>query len=181
LAAQMAGKGRVVACDVSQGRLRRAKERLKRAGIDNVEPRVMSSERDRWVGKQKGKFDRVLIDAPCSGTGAWRRNPDARWRSVDLAELTALQARILDSAARLVKPGGRLIYVTCSLLPEENEAQVERFLAETPGFRTIDPSPAYQDLTGQPPPGQGLGPFIQLTPASTGTDGFFIAMLERTA
>lgn len=177
LAAMMAGKGRIVASDVSKGRLDRAKQRIKRAGVDNVEPRQLSSARDKWVGRQKGKFDRVLIDAPCSGTGAWRRNPDARWRQVDLDELTALQSEILTSAARLPKPGGRLVYVTCSLLPRENEDRIERLLAETEGYRVVDLTDEWRALTGHDMPEPG--PYLRLSPARTGTDGFFVAVLER--
>jgi 16S rRNA (cytosine967-C5)-methyltransferase len=113
-------------------RLRRQRgpaEALRRAfaarRLQNAETRLLTSETDRWIKRHKGRFDRVLVDAPCSGTGTWRRNPDARWRAPDLGlpALVALQARILASAARLVKPGGRLVYATCSLLPEENEHQ----------------------------------------------------------
>src|SRR5690606_15750075 len=125
LAATMANKGRIVACDVSAERLERAGERLRRAGVHNVERRPLKSERDPWVKRHKARFDRVVVDAPCSGTGTWRRNPDARWRPAGpgLETLMQLQARILESAARLVKPGGRLIYATCSLMRAENEDQ----------------------------------------------------------
>ena len=182
LAARMRGKGRVVACDVSEGRLARAKERIRRAGIDNIEPKLLDSERDRWVKRQKRKFDRVLIDAPCTGTGAWRRNPDSRWRPVDLAEVTALQARIVDRAARLVKPGGRLVYATCSLLPEENEAQIDRLLAADPGLRPVPVAEIWPDAVGTPPPADlAAAPALRLTPHRHGTDGFFVAVLERTA
>lgn len=168
LAAQMQNRGKVVACDVNEARLKRAAERLRRAGLHNVETRVLSSETDRWVKRHKAGFDRVLIDAPCSGTGTWRRNPDARWRAPDLglAGLVALQGRILASAARLVRPGGRLVYATCSVLHEENEAQVAAFLAATPAFHLV------------PPP---AGDFLSLTPLQHGTDGFFGAVLEREA
>ncbi|MEM7443822.1 MAG: RsmB/NOP family class I SAM-dependent RNA methyltransferase [Pseudomonadota bacterium] len=177
MAAAMAGKGRIVACDVSQGRLIRAKERIKRAGLDNIEPRLLATERDRWVKRQKGKFDRVLVDAPCSGIGAWRRNPDARWRDVDLAELTSLQDRILASAGRLTKPGGRLIYATCSLLANENQDPVARFLEETPGYRVIPVGAVWPDLFAADRPVEG--DYLHLSPATTGTDGFFAAVLER--
>ena len=177
MAARMGGKGRVVACDVSEGRLIRAKERIKRARLDNIEPRLLSSERDRWVGRQKGKFDRVLIDAPCSGTGAWRRNPDARWRPTDLTALTELQARLLDSAGRLVKPGGRLIYATCSLLPPENDAQIDRFLAHHPAFRPVAVAQIWRPALGVDAP-DGADR-LHLTPARHGTDGFFLAVVER--
>ncbi len=178
LAARMKGKGRVVACDVSKGRLDRGKERLRRAGIDNVEPRLLENERDRWVKKQRGKFDRVLVDAPCTGTGAWRRNPDARWRPMDLERLLGVQREILDSAARLAKPdGGRVIYATCSLLREENEAQVEGFLASHPDYRLIPVETVWDETVGTgPAPTTGM---LRLSPAANGTDGFFLAVLER--
>ena len=126
LAAGMDNRGQLVACDVSARRLERAAQRLRRAGVSNVERRALASERDKWVKRHAGGFDRVLVDAPCIGTGTWRRNPDAKWRSrpEDLAELIERQQQILRSAARLVRPGGRLVYATCSLLREEDEAQV---------------------------------------------------------
>ena len=172
LAATMANKGRIVACDVSARRLEQAGRRLRRAGVHNAERRTLSSERDPWVKRHKGQFDRVLVDAPCSGTGTWRRNPDARWGrgGPDLAELTALQAKILDSAARLVRPGGRLVYGTCSLLRAENEEQVAAFLAAHPDVASV---PAATLLPGL------AGDFLRLTPARHGTDGFFAAILER--
>ena len=179
LAARMAGKGRVVACDVSEGRLIRAKERMKRAGIDNIEPRHLSSERDKWVKRQKGKFDRVLIDAPCSGVGAWRRNPDSRWRDTSIDRLTALQESILASAGRLVKPGGLLIYATCSLLPPENEDRVAAFRAAHPDFEVVPVAEMWAATIGGPCPSEG--PFLLLTPARHGTDGFFAAILRRAA
>ncbi|NBB83350.1 MAG: methyltransferase domain-containing protein [Alphaproteobacteria bacterium] len=178
MAARMAGKGRVVACDVAEGRLIRARERIKRAKLDNIEPRLLSTERDRWVGKQKGKFDRVVIDAPCSGTGAWRRNPDARWRETDLAALTDLQGRLLDSACRLVKPGGRLVYATCSLLPPENGAQMARFLETHAEFRPVPVGAVWPEVVGTAAPDTAAQ--LQLTPARHGTDGFFIAIAEKT-
>ncbi|HMG51395.1 MAG TPA: RsmB/NOP family class I SAM-dependent RNA methyltransferase [Inquilinus sp.] len=178
LAARMRGKGRVVACDVSKGRLDRGKERLRRAGIDNVEPRLLENERDRWVKKQRGKFDRVLVDVPCTGTGAWRRNPDARWRPMDLERLLGVQREILDSAARLAKPdGGRVIYATCSLLREENEAQVEGFLATHPDYHLLPIETIWDEVVGTgPAPTTGM---LRLSPAANGTDGFFVAVMER--
>lgn len=167
IAAQMQNKGRITACDVLENRLKRSAERFRRAGAHNIEIKPLSSERDPWVKKHKGAFDRVLVDAPCTGTGAWRRNPDARWRSLGpgLKALVKLQADILDSAARLVKPGGRLIYATCSLLREENERQIEKFLAEHADFKIV----LYKTD----------GDYLSLTPAQHGTDGFFAAVMER--
>lgn len=178
LAAQMQNKGHVIACDVNEARLKRCAERMRRAGLHNVETRVLASETDRWVKRHKGGFDRVLVDAPCSGTGTWRRNPDARWRAPELGlgNLVALQTRILASAARLVKPGGRLVYATCSVLSEENEAQVAAFLAAHPAFRVVSLPEAAPDLTGLAP-----AEHLSLTPARHGTDGFFASVLRREA
>ncbi|GHC52143.1 RsmB/NOP family class I SAM-dependent RNA methyltransferase [Neogemmobacter tilapiae] len=178
IAAQMQNKGYVVACDVNETRLKRCAERLRGAGLHNVETRVLSSETDRWIKRHKAGFDRVLIDAPCSGTGTWRRNPDARWRAPELGleGLVALQARILASAARLVKPGGRLVYATCSVLCEENEDQVTAFLAANPAFHLVPLRDAAPHLAGVTQSGH-----LCLTPARHGTDGFFAAILQREA
>lgn len=178
IAAQMANKGHVVACDVLDARLKRAAERFRRAGLHNIETRTLASETDRWVKRHKGSFDRVLVDAPCSGTGTWRRNPDARWRELGegLEHLLPLQARILASAARLVKPGGRLVYATCSLLPEENEEQVAAFLAAHPAFHGVPLGAVAPQLTGSAHPD-----FLSLTPARHDTDGFFAAIMQREA
>lgn len=179
IAAQMNNKGHVVACDVSDGRLKRSAERFRGAGLHNIETRLLSSETDRWVKRHKGGFDRVLVDAPCSGTGTWRRNPDARWRAPrehGLDGLVAQQTRILASAARLVKPGGRLVYATCSLLPEENEHQVAAFLAAHPAFRVVPLHEAAPQLAGSSHPD-----YLSLTPARNNTDGFFAAVLRREA
>jgi 16S rRNA (cytosine967-C5)-methyltransferase len=118
----------------------------------------------------------VLVDAPCSGTGTWRRNPDARWRAPEMGvqALVALQARILASAARLVKPGGRLVYATCSMLPEENEKQVEAFLLAHPAFTVVPLQEAASQLTDSAHPD-----YLSLTPARHDTDGFFAAVLRR--
>ena len=178
IATQMANKGVVIACDVSEKRLKRAAERFRGAGLHNIQTRLLTSERDKWVKRHKGGFDRVLVDAPCSGTGTWRRNPDARWRAEDvgLEGLVTLQAGILDSAARLVKPGGRLVYATCSLLPEENEAQVEAFLAAHPDFQVVSPGEVAPQITDS-----ALPDYLSLTPARHDTDGFFAAVMQRSA
>jgi 16S rRNA (cytosine967-C5)-methyltransferase len=131
------------------------------------------------VKRHPQSFDRVFVDAPCTGTGTWRRNPDAKWRlrPEDLAELAALQADILDSAQRLVKPGGRLIYVTCSLLREENERQIESFLARHGEFTLLPIGDVWRQTIGGEPPAPG--DMLRLTPARHGTDGFFVAVMTR--
>ena len=171
IAAQMGNKGQLVAMDTDGRRLERSAPRLAKAGVDNVRRHVLQATGDSWLKRQRGRFDRVLVDAPCSGVGAWRRNPDARWSrgQPSLADLTQLQAEILAKAARLVRPGGLLVYATCSLLPEENEAQIDRFLARTPGFALAPPEAFPAPLTG---------PYLKLTPAQHGTDGFFVAWLR---
>ena len=135
LAMTMQNRGQLVACDVSAARLDGAVRRLRRAGVHNVERHLLEAG-DKWVKRRAGNFDRVLVDAPCTGTGTWRRNPDARLRlaEADLAELLPKQAAILDEAATLVRIGGRLVYATCSLISEENEAQVTAFLSRHSGF-----------------------------------------------
>jgi 16S rRNA (cytosine967-C5)-methyltransferase len=183
LAAAMKNRGKIVACDTAGWRLDRSGQRLRRAGASNVERHALASERDPWVKRHAKSFDRVLVDAPCLGVGSWRRNPDAKWRSTpqDLAELQVRQHDILASAARLVKPGGRLAYVTCSLLIEENEAQAERFLAETADFALVPMTQAWAETIGTPCPTPTPygGDFLRLTPAQHGTDGFFVALFER--
>ena len=171
LAMTMENKGQLLACDVSAPRLDGAVRRLRRAGVHNAE-RHLVEPGDKWAKRRAGTFDRVLVDAPCTGTGTWRRNPDARGRlrEQDLAELLPKQAAILDDAARLVRPGGRMIYATCSVLPEEDEDQVSAFLARQPGF-SLAPAAL--------PGGLAAAPYLVLTPRQTGTDGFFAAVLER--
>ena len=179
LAAQMQNRGHLVACDISATRLERATQRLRRAGASIVQRQPLSSHRDKWVKRHVGSFDRVLVDAPCTGIGTWRRNPDAKWRlkPEDVTELAALQADILASAQRLVKPGGRLIYVTCSLLAEENELQVERFLGEHADFKLVPIARVWAETVGTASPAEGG--MLRLTTARHHTDGFFVAILER--
>ncbi|MEX0921300.1 MAG: RsmB/NOP family class I SAM-dependent RNA methyltransferase [Rhodovibrionaceae bacterium] len=182
LAARMKNGGSIQALDIMQGRLDRAAQRAKRAGAHNIIRRLLKSQRDPWVKRQRRKADRVLIDAPCSGTGAWRRNPDARWNQTEtgLTELIDLQAEILDSAWRMVKPGGRLIYATCSLLPEENERQVQAFLETHEDFTLLPWRNVWNAAIGTPPP-EGEGEMLLLSPELHGTDGFFAAILQRKA
>jgi 16S rRNA (cytosine967-C5)-methyltransferase len=179
LAARMNNRGSITALDVREGRIARASQRLRRAGVHNVTRRVLEGQRDPWVKRHKAGYDRVLVDAPCTGCGTWRRNPDAKWnvRPKDLAELVVLQADILDSAARLVKTGGRLVYATCSLLAEENEAQVEKFLGGHADFRQLPVAEIWPAAVGGPCP--VATPSLMLTPAGHGTDGFFAAVFER--
>jgi len=179
LGALMRGAGRLYAFDVSEKRLAKMKPRLARSGLSNVQAQVIASERDPKIKRLAGKFDRVLVDAPCSGLGTLRRNPDLKWRQTpeSVAELTLKQAAILDSASRLVKPGGRLVYATCSLLTEENEAIVTAFLAGKPEFHL---RPAGEVLAAQRIPLE-MGDTLRLEPARHGTDGFFAAVLERQA
>ena len=178
IAAQMANKGHVIACDVLANRLKRGAERFRRAGLHNIETKPLTSEKDRWVKRHKAAFDRVLVDAPCSGVGTWRRNPDARWRALGsrLDALAPLQASVLASAARLVKPGGRLVYATCSMLPEENEEQVAAFLNAHPTFHVVPLREAAPRLSDSAHPD-----FLSLTPARHDTDGFFAAVMQRGA
>jgi 16S rRNA (cytosine967-C5)-methyltransferase len=172
LAATMANGGRIVACDSSRTRLQRLAPRALRAGVTNIESRLLDPGRERQaLTGLFGGADVVLIDAPCSGTGTWRRNPEARWRLSEpaLAGLCRLQSRLIDIAAELTAPGGRLVYAVCSLLPDEGERQADRFAAANPGWR-----PALPGLLPQHAPGRAL-----LTPARHGTDGFFIAAFQK--
>jgi 16S rRNA (cytosine967-C5)-methyltransferase len=179
LGALMRSQGRLYAFDVVERRLARLTPRLARSGLSNVHPQRLADERDAKVKRLAGKIDRVLVDAPCTGFGTLRRNPDLKWRQTpqDLAELTAKQARILASAATLVKPGGRLVYATCSVLPEENDAIVDAFLASHAGF--VAKSTAAELARA----GIALdtGERLRLRPDTHGCDGFFAAVLEREA
>jgi 16S rRNA (cytosine967-C5)-methyltransferase len=179
LAAAMGNRGQIVAADVSAARLEAAAKRLRRAGVSNVERRLIAPG-TKWLKRGAGAFDRVLVDAPCTGTGTWRRRPDLRLRlaEADLVDLARRQSVILERAAGLVKPGGVLVYATCSVLTEENEAQVDGFLARVPGFAML-PLAGVRARTGVPLP--GAGPSLALTPAAHGTDGFFAAALLREA
>ncbi|GGC55277.1 rRNA cytosine-C5-methylase [Siccirubricoccus deserti] len=183
LAASMANRGRITACDVSVPRLEGAVRRLRRAGVDNAERHLLVAG-DRWAKRRAGQFDRVLVDAPCTGTGTWRRNPDARLRTgpADLTELCVKQGEILSTAAELVRPGGRLIYATCSLLPEEDEAQVNGFLERHPDYALLPLAAAWDEARGRFPelgPVPVVGDLLVTTPVQHGTDGFFAAVLQR--
>ena len=177
LGALMHSQGRIYAFDVSEKRLAQLKPRLKRSGLSNLHPQLISNENDIKIKRLAGKLDRVLVDAPCSGLGTLRRNPDLKWRQKpeDIAELTQKQAAILAAAARLVKVGGRLVYATCSILAEENELIVEAFLATHPEFVLL---PASEVLAQQNIPLE-MEQYFKLTPHIHGTDGFFAAAMER--
>jgi 16S rRNA (cytosine967-C5)-methyltransferase len=184
LAAMMGNRGQIHACDTDRRRLGKLMPRAQRAGARNIQtcflkPDALAAGADPDLADLEARMDCVLVDAPCSGTGAWRRSPDARWRLTPelLASYGAAQAEVLARGARAVKPGGRLVYVTCSLLPSENEARVEGFLAGRPDFALAnweDFWPA--DLSRPSSPERGA---LRISPASTGTDGFFIAILKR--
>jgi 16S rRNA (cytosine967-C5)-methyltransferase len=173
----MRSLGRLYAFDVAERRLANFKPRLARSGLSNVQPTLIESERDTKIKRLAGKIDRVLVDAPCSGFGTLRRNPDLKWRQgpASIGELAAKQTKILAAAATLVKPGGRLVYATCSVLPEENEAIVNAFLAAHPAFGLGDCATELKRA------GVALdtGRLLTLTPDRHGCDGFFAAILER--
>ena len=171
LAAAMAGTGRLLACDTDRPRLSRLAPRAERAGAALIETLLLDPGREaEALAAWQGGADAVLVDAPCSGTGTWRRNPEARWRLTprELDRLAALQARLLDLAATLVRPGGRLVYVTCSLLDAEGADQIDGFLARHPDWRADGPALAA---------GEKRGSGIRLTPYHDATDGFFVARL----
>ncbi|MFT3808937.1 MAG: RsmB/NOP family class I SAM-dependent RNA methyltransferase [Micropepsaceae bacterium] len=183
LAAAMGNKGHLVAADTSAKRLARAKLRLKRAGVENAERILLTgTDDDPYFRRKAAQFDRVLVDAPCSGTGAWRRHPEAKWGTeIDLERLTALQDAILTRAAKMLKRGGKLTYATCSILPQENQQRVAAFLAAHPGFRQVPVAEVWaQVVPGAPYPGRETAT-LQLTPFRHGTDGFFAAVFERVS
>ncbi len=177
LGALMRSMGRLYAFDTNERRLAKFKPRLARSGLSNVHPQRLAHERDPHVKRLAGKIDRVLVDAPCTGFGTLRRNPDLKWRQPEssVAELALKQRTILTSAATLVKPGGRVVYATCSVLPDENEAVVDAFLAARPDFALGNAS---EELARA---GIALdtGPTMKLLPQSHGCDGFYAAVLMR--
>jgi 16S rRNA (cytosine967-C5)-methyltransferase len=177
LGAMMNSQGRLYALDVSDKRLANLKPRLKRSGLSNLQPQLIAHENDVKVKRLAGKIDRVLVDAPCSGLGTLRRNPDLKFRqsTQSVAELTQKQGNILAAASKLLKNGGRLVYATCSLLHEENQGIVEAFLSTHPEFILL---PAGEVLAQQKIPLE-MGKYLQLLPQQHGTDGFFAAVMER--
>ncbi len=177
LGAAMANTGRVYAFDVSAKRLDNLSPRLKRSGLSNIGATLISSETDARVKRLNGKIDRVLVDAPCSGMGTLRRNPDLKFRQSpqSVAELNVKQSAILESASYLLKPGGRLVYSTCSLLVDENEAIVEAFLAKHPEYQLMPIAEALPKID------LGDGNYLHLYPHSHATDGFFAAVMVRSS
>ena len=177
LGAMMRNTGRLYAFDVSEKRLAKLKPRLARSGLSNVHPVVIAHENDAKVKRLAAKIDRVLVDAPCSGLGTLRRNPDMKWRQTpeSVIELNAKQESILSSAARLVKPGGRLVYATCSLLDEENEAIASQFLSTHADFTLVP----MKDVLAEQKVVLEMGDYLKLYPHIHETDGFFAAVFER--
>ena len=186
LGAAMRNTGRLYAWDTSGHRLDAMKPRLARSGLSNVHPAQLAHERDERVKRLAGKIDRVLVDAPCSGLGTLRRNPDLKWRQSAKAvqELVVKQAAILDSAARLLKPGGRLVYATCSILPQENEAIAEAFTAAHPDFVPLDAGEVLGQLKVEQAAslcsgGETGTAYLRMWPHRHQTDGFFAAVWTR--
>jgi 16S rRNA (cytosine967-C5)-methyltransferase len=178
IGALMRNTGRLYAFDVSEKRLHNLGQRLKRSGLSNMHAQVISSETDPKLKRLNGKFDRVLVDAPCSGLGTLRRNPDLKWRQTpeDIAELNVKQANILARAAKLTKSGGRLIYATCSLLSDENEHIAEQFLAGHPDFKLLNAA----EILAQQQIELDTGNYLKLLPHLHNTDGFFAAVFEKS-
>jgi 16S rRNA (cytosine967-C5)-methyltransferase len=179
LGASMRNTGRLYAFDVSEKRLAKLKPRMARSGLSNVHPVQIAHDRDAKVKRLAGKIDRVLVDAPCSGMGTLRRNPDVKWRQKEdaILEMQEKQIGILDGAARLLKGGGRLVYATCSLLEEENQRVAENFLATHPEFDLV---PMSKVLEEQKIPLE-MGDYLVLLPHVHQTDGFFAAVFDRKA
>lgn len=172
LAAEMADRGRLVACDTDRARLARMAPRLARAGVSIVETRLLDPRREgEALADLAGQADLVLVDAPCSGSGTWRRSPEARWRPTParIERFAALQARLLDLAAGLLAPGGALVYAVCSLLAAEGRDVAEAFSSRSSPVVDAPPMPA----------GRAAGPGRLLTPGHDGTDGFFVARWRR--
>jgi 16S rRNA (cytosine967-C5)-methyltransferase len=183
LAALMENRGQIIATENDSRRLAPLYERVTRSGARNVQVRSPKLRNDDAVADLDGLADLVLIDAPCTGSGTWRRNPDAKWRLRPgaLAERIKEQTTVLDRAARLAKKGGRIAYITCSLLPEENDGAVEAFLARHTGFEVIDPGAVAEKagLGGLASFTSAKGHGLQLTALRCGTDGFYVCLLRR--
>jgi 16S rRNA (cytosine967-C5)-methyltransferase len=181
LGALMRSSGRLYAFDINQRRLEGLGPRLKRSGLSNVHPVAIRNETDARVKRLHGKCDRVLVDAPCSGSGTLRRNPDLKWRfdESEMMRVNGVQHAVLAAAARLLKPGGRLVYATCSLLELENQRVIEALLAAAPEYRLV---PAADILAAQSiiiDHAARFAPYFVMLPHLHGTDGFFAAVIER--
>ena len=176
-------KSRLVACDTEDSRLKRMDRRLDRAKLSALVERHIIVDDNAWEKENNETFDRVLVDAPCSGTGTWRRHPEQKNRITKerVAELTTIQDGILERVADMVKPGGRLVYATCSLLPDENEARVEKFLKTHSEYTAMNWQDAWAEaMPKTSPPAQLIsGPYLRLSPAAHGSDGFFVAVLAK--
>ena len=186
IGAAMRSTGRLYAFDTSAGRLDSFKPRMARSGLSNVHPAAIAHERDERVKRLSGKIDRVLVDAPCTGMGTLRRNPDLKWRQTmkSVEEMVVKQAAILQSAARLVKSGGRLVYATCSVLPQENEAIAQAFSIANPEFEPLSTGEVLAGLKLENAPGLCAGGedgqlYLRLWPHRHATDGFFAAIWQK--
>jgi len=179
LGAAMKDGGPLIACDLDEDRLKKIKPRLRRAGISNVTRHHLTGDDDPFFAEHAATAERVLADVPCSGSGAWRRAPAQKWRLTPerLEELVTLQQKIMNQAADLVIPGGRLIYATCSVLPAENEDQITWFLKNHSDFKALPVSDVWQSTIGLD--GSAESTYLSLTPARHDTDGFFTAVLEK--
>jgi len=186
IGAAMRSTGRLYAFDTSAHRLDSFKPRMARSGLSNVHPAAIAHERDDRVKRLAGKIDRVLVDAPCTGLGTLRRNPDLKWRQTlqSVEEMVVKQAAILQSAARLLKPGGRLVYATCSILPQENEAIAAAFSAANPEFEPLSTGEILNGLKVHDAQslcsgGQDGQLYLRLWPHKHSTDGFFAAVWQK--
>ena len=181
IGAAMRSTGRLYAFDTSGHRLEALKPRLARSGLSNVHPAAIAHERDDRVKRLAGKIDRVLVDAPCSGLGTLKRNPDLKWRQnlKGVEEMAVVQAAILQSTSRLLKPGGRLVYATCSLLPQENEAIAQAFSDANSEFSPLEVGDLLNHLKVEGAAGLCSGKYLRLWPHRHGTDGFFAAVWQR--
>jgi 16S rRNA (cytosine967-C5)-methyltransferase len=181
MAAEMNNQGILYALDIASKRLYKMRPRLERAGVKNVQLNPIRTESDPWLKQFEGRVDRLLIDAPCSGVGAWRRNPESRWKMTPelLDDLIARQSRILNTSAHLVKKGGRLIYATCSMLKRENEDQIDAFLKAHEDFTLKSVSEVWAEVLESDCPFEG--DYMKMRPDLHQSDGFFCAILERKA
>jgi len=186
VSAQMENKGQLYAFDISAKRLRECKKRSDKSGCRNIQTHRLTedtTEREDMLGGMVGTCDRVFVDAPCSGTGTWRRSPDQRWRldEESVRSFADTQMALLQEASGLVREGGRLIYMTCSVLPEENEAVISKFLASSNGWQILNYQDVWQDAIGTDIPASDamIEGTLQLSPHNHGTDGFFVTILER--